>query len=460
MHSCDTFVLGKDFYKGHCNFFAKNSDRPLGESQPISFFCGGKHQAGEMVQCTNLILPQVEKIYSVLGSRPYWIWGFEMGLNECGLFIGNEAQGSRCEAETEEGILGMDLLRLALERADTARKGIEIITSLLEQYGQNANASQLFDRRYENSYLLLDRNEIWKLETAGRQWVAKMIDDWTAFSNCYSIGTDYDMCSEHLEEYARTRKWLHPEETFDFAKAYTLPAVRQGYSTPRWRILLKLISDCGGPLDKEQVKAILRDHFESEIIEPRWGGSYGCFVSICMHAMTWDSTQTAASLLGYWDETLGPVSWYAASIPCCSVYIPVYWYGDVPHAMKNAGEFYDENSLWWVTERLAMLVSIDEERFGNQTREALHNLEKEICLHAKNNENEARGWIEKNKEDIALEMLAEFTEQSVEKTMTLVKSLSSDISKQVSMAGGLYGPRKEFLEAYTKRTKMPLLENC
>lgn len=41
MLSCDTFVLGKDFYKGNCNFFAKNSDRPLGESQPISFFCGG-----------------------------------------------------------------------------------------------------------------------------------------------------------------------------------------------------------------------------------------------------------------------------------------------------------------------------------------------------------------------------------------------------------------------------------
>ena len=427
MLSCDTFVLGKDFYKGNCNFFAKNSDRPLGESQPISFFCGGMHKLGEMLQCTHLLIPQVEKTYTVLGSRPYWIWGFEMGLNECGLFIGNEAEGSRCEAETEEGLLGMDLLRLALERADSARKGIEVITSLLEQYGQNANASPLFDRRYENSYLLLDRNEIWKLETAGRQWVAKKIDDWTAISNCYSIGSDYDMCSEELEEYARTRKWLHPEEKFDFAKAYTAPASRQGYSTPRWRRLLQRIRACGGPLDKEQVKSILRDHFEGEIIKPRWGGSYGCFVSICMHAMTWDSSQTAASLLGMWDDVLGPVSWYAASIPCCSVYLPVYWTGDVPIAMKHAGEFYDENSLWWTTERLAMLISIDEERFGKNAREALQRLEEDICLQAKHNEDIAREWVRKDKRDKALEVLADFTEESAQKTMSLVKNLSKHI---------------------------------
>lgn len=45
-----------------------------------------------------------------------------MGVNECGLIIGNEAEGSRCEGEKEEGLLGMDLLRLALE---TGRYGPE-----------------------------------------------------------------------------------------------------------------------------------------------------------------------------------------------------------------------------------------------------------------------------------------------------------------------------------------------
>jgi len=456
MLSCDTFALGKKYFAANKNFFAKNSDRPLGESQPISFYHGGIHAPGEVVKCTHLTIPQVAKTYTVLGSRPYWIWGFEMGVNECGLIIGNEAEGSRCEAENEEGLLGMDLLRLALERADTARKGIDVITDLLERYGQNANASLLFDRRYENSFLLVDREEIWLLETAGRQWAAKKIDDWTAISNCYSIGADYDLCSPQLEAYARERQWLRPSDSLDFAKAYTLPASRQSQSTPRWRRLRKLIASYNKPLDIASAKTILRDHFEGEIIEPRWGGCYGGFVSICMHAMSWDASQTAASLLSCWDDLLGPVSWYSASIPCCSVFIPVYWTGNVPDAMKTAGAFYDKNSLWWETERLAMLVSVDEDRYGPHVRSELDKLEMDIYTQAEVREQCARKLIQDSKKEEALVSLNQFTEVCAESVMKQVKILAKTISDDIQSAGGLYGPRKEFLESYRMRTKVEL----
>lgn len=456
MLSCDTFAVGKKTFETGKNFFAKNSDRPLGESQPISFFHGGMHAPGEMLKCTHLTIPQVAKTYTVLGSKPYWIWGFEMGLNECGLIIGNEAEGSRCDAESEEGLLGMDLLRLALERADTARKGVDVITGLLEQYGQNANASPLFDRRYENSFILVDREEIWLLETAGRQWAAKKIDEWAAISNCYSIGTDFDMCSSQLEAYARERRWLRPSDSLDFAKAYTLPALRQSQSTPRWRRLRKLIGESIKPMNISSVKSILRDHFEGEIIEPRWGGSYGGFVSICMHAMTWDGSQTAASLLSSWDDLLGPVSWYSASIPCCSVFIPVYWTGDVPDMLKNAGAFYDKNSLWWETERLAMLISVDEDRYGQHAKTALCELETEIYTQARAMEQFARELIQNGKKDEALENLQQFTKTCAENVMSKVKLLARVISADIQNVGGLYGPRKEFLEAYAKRTNLEI----
>jgi len=456
MLSCDTFALGKNFFKTNRNFFAKNSDRPLGESQPISFFPGGTHASGEMLKCTHLTIPQAAKTYAVLGSKPYWIWGFEMGLNECGLIIGNEAEGSRCEPESEEGLLGMDLLRLALERADSARKGIDVITGLLEQYGQNANASPLFDRRYENSFLLVDRDEIWLLETAGRQWAAKKIEDWAAISNCYSIGTDYDLCSSQLEIYARERQWLRPSDPLDFAKSYTLPALRQSQSTPRWRRLCKLIGAHRTPLDISSVKTILRDHFEGEIIEPRWGSCYGGFVSICMHAMTWDSSQTAASLLSSWDDILGPVSWYSASIPCCSVFIPVYWVGDVPDILKTAGELYNKNSLWWETERLAMLISVDEDRYGPHARHILRELEKEICTQAEAMEQSASELIQRGKKEDGLAILRQFTEACAEDVMKQIKLLATEISVDIHNAGGLDGPRKEFLDAYMQRTKLEL----
>lgn len=456
MLSCDTFALSAR----HCalgkNHLAKNSDRPVGEAQPLSFFPGGVHEPGEMLKCTQLTIPQVARTYTVLGSRPYWIWGFEMGVNECGLVIGNEAEWSRCPAEEQDGLLGMDLLRLGLERAATAREGVTVITNLLEQYGQSANAHPRFDRRYENSFLLVDPDEIWLLETAGRQWAARQVHDWAAISNCYSIGGNYDLCSDGLEQYAREHRWLHPDEPFEFARTYTRPAPEQSNSTPRWRRLRKLISRHEGPLNQNDMAAILRDHFEGEINEPRWDSSRATFVSVCMHAATWTASQTAASLMSYRHDVLGQVSRYAPSLPCCSVYIPVYWTGDVPEAMKLSSGTYDERSLWWTAERLAMLISVDESRFAPAAKPALRALEQKILKNAEATEAEACKLMAENRKDAALELLAQSTQTAVDEAMALMKELADKIAGEIRRCGGLYGARKELLETYFGECKIPL----
>ena len=441
MNSCDTFALCAEAFGS--NILCKNSDRPLGEAQPLQYYPRRSYGAGEQLQCTDLRIPQVQTTWAVLGCRPYWIWGFEMGANEWGLAIGNEAQGSRCEAETQTGLLGMDLLRLGLERAKTAREAITVITALLEAYGQNANASMLFDRRYENSFMLVDPREVWLLETAGRHWAAKQITDRAAISNCYTIGADYDLCSRDMEETVRRHRWLAPDEKVDFAKAYTAPATRQTASNPRWRRLCKLIN-AKPRLTEADCKAVLRDHFEGELIEPRFGAAYGMFVTICMHAMTWDASQTTCSLLARWDEKLGVVARYAPSLPCCSVYIPVYM-GQLPECMTLGGERYDERSLWWRCERLAMAVSVDEARFGARVRAALQELEADICRRTA--QAEERGDRE------ALQAL---TRESALALFDLAGSLAEDISAQIASLGGLYGVRKEFLEDYCRRTGLPL----
>lgn len=456
MQSCDTFALTASRFYENKNLFAKDSDRPLGESQPLVYFPAATYETGRQLRCTHLTIPQVSSTYAVIGCQPYWIWGFEMGLNECGLVIGNEAQGSRCAPEKEEGLLGMDLIRLALERAANARDAITVITSLLEQYGQNANASMLFDRRYESSYILMDRNELWLLETAGRQWVAKQVNDYTAISNCYSIGTDYDLCSADMEKTVRENRWLAPDEPINFAKAYTLPASRQGHSTPRWRRLCQLIEAGQGPLTVENVKAILRDHFDGEIIQPRFGGCYGMFVSICMHAMTWDVAQTTASLIYRWHDQLGPVMLYAPSLPCCSVYLPVYWTGSLPEAISMGGSTYNPDALWWRAERLAMAISIDEDKFGPQARTALRQLEDRLALEAAEVEEKACRLLDSGDQDGAYACLNELTCSAVERLMALTQTLADEICAAVAKSGGLYGPRKEFLEDYCKRTNLPL----
>ena len=70
---------------------------------------------------------------AVLLSKPFWMWGAEMGVNEHGLAIGNETVFTRVPYEKRPALTGMDLLRLALERAATAQKAVHIVTDLMEQ---------------------------------------------------------------------------------------------------------------------------------------------------------------------------------------------------------------------------------------------------------------------------------------------------------------------------------------
>ena len=443
---CDTIAVHGSLTENGKNILMKNSDRPLGECQPLVFFPGENGK------------------YAVLGSKPYWIHGFEMGANEKGLFIGNEAEGSRCPAETEEGMLGMDMLRYALEHAASCREAIRVLTGLLSEHGQNANASRLFDRRYENSYILCDKKEIWVMETAGREWAAREIRDYTAVSNCYTIETDYDLCSENMEKLVREQRWLHPSETINFAKAYTLPASRQRNTLPRRRRMMKLLT---GILEKEgkvgfsDLQTIFRDHSEEEVNAPRFGAMTGNNISVCMHACSWDEAQTAASMYMSYEAETGILRFlWAPGTPCVSLYLPVGWIpGEelhLPALLSAGGEFYSEESLWWTAERLSSLISIDEERFGKTVKKKLSLLEKELIKLEDEKISSVKNLTAEDDPSGAQLMLNQFTEECAGKVMTLMKDLSSEIMVEIKASGGLFGPKKEFLEAYAKRTAMPL----
>lgn len=456
MLSCDTFALTGAYSSGGRNLLAKNSDRPVGEAQPLIFVPAADHAPGETIRCTQLTIPQVSHSYAVLGSHPFWIWGFEMGANERGLFIGNEAEGSRCPAESEEGLLGMDILRLALERAANAREAIDVIGGLLAAYGQNANANLRYDRRYENSFLLVDDGEIWLLETAGRQWAARQVRDWAAISNCYSIGKDYDLCSPGMESFARERGWLYPEEETDFAKAYTLPAIRQTQALPRFRRAKQLISACRGALNETDIRGILRDHFEGTLLEPRFGAFHADFAGICMHAQDENGAQTAASMLFTRDGALGLSFRYAPSLPCCSVYLPVYWGTELPEALTLGGGKYDARSLWWCAERLAMAVSADEERFGPGVRAALGGLQVRIDGMTSEGEKAAKELLLRGEKEKALLLLEELTASAAELLHKETLRLAEETCARLRAAGGICGPRKEFLESYCRWADMTL----
>lgn len=77
-----------------------------------------QYKEGTKLKCTYIEIPQVKRTYEVLLAKPFWIWGCEMGVNEKGIVIGDEAIFTKIPYEKENGLIGMDLLRLALERSE------------------------------------------------------------------------------------------------------------------------------------------------------------------------------------------------------------------------------------------------------------------------------------------------------------------------------------------------------
>ena len=114
------------------------------------------------------------------------MWGCENGANEHGGVIGNEAE------ENEKLLLGLDLVRLGLERGETSREALDAITALLEEFGQGGPCAQEDPTfTYHNSFLIADYNESWILETAGRPWVAQR---WTEGGRNISNGLTIRFC--------------------------------------------------------------------------------------------------------------------------------------------------------------------------------------------------------------------------------------------------------------------------
>jgi dipeptidase len=119
-----------------------------------------------------------------------------MGINEKGVVIGNEALFTKVKPEKTSGLIGMDLLRLALERGANAGEAAQIIIDLLKTYGQ-AGPCGYRDKKfsYMNSFIIMDRQGIIKLETAGRDYALQRPGDYAVISNGITIAKNWNASS-------------------------------------------------------------------------------------------------------------------------------------------------------------------------------------------------------------------------------------------------------------------------
>ncbi|RWS30105.1 hypothetical protein B4U80_01780 [Leptotrombidium deliense] len=223
--SCDTFVVFPPQTENNKVIFGKNSDRRAGEVQEVVYIPRTKYDTKSKVECTFIEVDQVSQTNAVILSKPSWMWGAEMGANEHGVVVGNEAVFTKVKEDDDgqERLLGMDLLRLSLERANSAEHAVNVITDLLETYGQGGPCEERVDAiEYHNSFLIADVNEAWILETAGRLWAAeRVVSGFRNISNCLSIETKIDAKCENLLDQAKRRGLWDGTQPFNFSQVFT-----------------------------------------------------------------------------------------------------------------------------------------------------------------------------------------------------------------------------------------------
>lgn len=271
----DIFVAMPPATKDNCVIFGKNSNRPAKEVQEVVYYPAADHTPGTTLQCTWLEVDQSEHTHSVVLSKPTWAWGAEMGSNEHSVCIGCTAVWTKmclegADNSSQPRLLGIDLVRLALERAKNSHEALEVITKLLEKHGQGGvcyKSVDFQDWHHDSSFLIADPNEAWILDTAGQNWAAKKITEGVYnLSSQLGVGSNPDLKTEDLEE--KTEKlgfWSTDKGDLDFSAAYSaeFPGLAEKNIQPpmkryeKGKILMEEKSN--GSFSLENMFQVLRD---------------------------------------------------------------------------------------------------------------------------------------------------------------------------------------------------------
>ncbi|HUF33080.1 MAG TPA: C69 family dipeptidase [Acidimicrobiales bacterium] len=279
---CDCLVALRPATRAGATIFAKNSDRPPAEAQPLEQHSPRRDDGP--LQCTHIAVdPAPGETIGFVGSRPWWCWGVEHGVNDAGVAIGNEAIYTTLDPRTvPPALIGMDLVRLGLERAATAATAVEVMVDLLERHGQGGTGHHGAERPYWSSFLVADGADAWVLETSGRTWATERVARSRAVSNRTTIPS-FD--AEHR----------HPRQPVATLVDPRLDASRAVLAAE--------------PVRVDDVVAHLRSHVGEEGF------------TVCMHAG--DVEATTASMVVELAGTHPLARWLLGS-PCTSVYVPVH----------------------------------------------------------------------------------------------------------------------------------------
>ena len=152
--ACTNFIVGKKASKDGSVICSYSADS-YGMFQGLVHYPAAKHPKGTMRKVyewdTNKYLGEIaeaEETYNVIGN-----------INEWQLTIGETTFGGREEMVDTTGVIDYgSLIYITLQRAKTAREAINVMTTLVEQYGYCSEGE---------TFTICDPNEAWIMEMMG-----------------------------------------------------------------------------------------------------------------------------------------------------------------------------------------------------------------------------------------------------------------------------------------------------
>ena len=173
--ACTNFIVGKKASADGSVFVTYNADS-YGAFMPLYHYPAATHAAGEMRKVYEW---DTNKYLGEIAEAPQ-TWNVIGNSNEWQVTIGETTFGGREEMADSTGIIDYgSLIYIALQRSKTAREALQVMTSLVEQYGYCSEGE---------TFSVAAKDEAWMLEMmgcgpdrtkeAGRTvWVAVRIPD-------------------------------------------------------------------------------------------------------------------------------------------------------------------------------------------------------------------------------------------------------------------------------------------
>jgi dipeptidase len=406
--------------------FAKNSDRPHDEPQPLIQIEAADYSS-EFSGTQFVDVPQAAHTYRHVGSKPYWCAGYEHGYNEHQVVIGNEALPSLLLEASEPKLVGMEVLRLGLERSKSGEEAVDVITGLVSEFGQGKFSNSAGVRTYDNIFLIADPTSAYVVECVGHDWAVKQVENVTSISNIAQIGEDADRMSPGVKSQA-TKLGLFDMgfgDKFAFSSVFADSANSLSGLARQCRSDAMLRRDAG-QLDVRSMIEVLTDHSDGENPDEDRVVDVAGNLSICLHRTVGESTgASTASLVAdlcATDERL-PIYWTGLYSPCMTVFLPNFIESELPGVLGIGSELESADSPWWDFYRLTQHGVKSGAEVRAEIRYELANLQNDLFESAYEVAKNGRELIGNGAGDAAAEMLMKYMAENAQRVISKVKSM-------------------------------------